>query len=72
MFCFLSFPYRIVNKAETSDTFHAFAENAVSDEEEMGSTFDEIDLRLVYSIHQRVIVVITELSTVTARNGCEI
>ena len=60
-----------MNKAETSDTYHAFAENAVSDEDVMGSTFDEIDLRLVYSIHQRVIVVITELSTVTARNGCE-
>ena len=61
-----------MNKAETSDTYHAFAENAVTDEEEMGSTFDEIDLRLVYSIHQRVIVVITELSTVIARSGCEI
>lgn len=60
-----------MNKAETSDTYHAFAENAVTDDEEIGSTFDEIDLRLVYSIHQRVIVVITELSTVAAGTLCK-
>ena len=60
-----------MNKAETSDTYHAFAENAVTDDEEIGSTFDEIDLRLVDSIHQRVIVVITELSTVAAGTLCK-
>ena len=60
-----------MNKAETSDTYHAFAENAVTDDEEIGSTFDEIDLRLVYSIHQRVIVVITEISTVAAGTLCK-
>ena len=60
-----------MDKAETSDTYHTFAENASNADEEMSSTLDEIDLRLVYSANQRVIVVITELSTVGAYRARE-
>lgn len=66
MLCFLHIPSRIVNKAETSDTYYQFAENAENEDEAMKSTLEEVDLRLVYSVNQRVIVVVTELSTVSA------
>ena len=49
----------IVDKTETSDMFHSFSES-----EDSSATLDDVDLRLIYSVNQRVIVIVTELRTV--------
>lgn len=55
----ISFTYRTVDKAETSDYF-----SSLQEDEEGATVLEHIDLHDLYTMYSRVIVVVLELKSV--------
>lgn len=55
----ISFTYRTVDKAETSDYF-----SSLQEDEEGTTVLEHIDLHDLYTMYSRVIVVVLELKSV--------